>query len=316
LIHVLANALTPIFVGLLLGYLAGLWRMIDNRHVESLMSFVMSFAIPCSLFLAVAVTPFERLRGEAATALVLAMTFAVTYALSFLWSRKGRHLNVSDSSVVALTLAFPNAAAVGLPLLGSVFGSAAKVTVATSLAIGSITVSPMTLFILETTKGEAGDLALNKMMRPILHAIRKPVVWAPALGFLVSVLDITLPAFVRQTFGTLGSAADGAALVLTGLVVSAQRFSVAPSTLVAAFFKNILQPVLCLGFATLIGLPLVETRYVTLISAMPCGFFGLVFGQRIDVTPILASSGLIVSYVLAIATLTAWILILKSPGIL
>ena len=49
MITILANALVPIFAGLLLGYIAGLRNIVDNRNVKSLISFVMSFALPCSL---------------------------------------------------------------------------------------------------------------------------------------------------------------------------------------------------------------------------------------------------------------------------
>jgi predicted permease len=68
---VLADALVPIFAGLLLGYFAGLWHRMDNQNVRTLISFVMSFAIPCSLFLAIASTPRAALREQAAAGLAL-----------------------------------------------------------------------------------------------------------------------------------------------------------------------------------------------------------------------------------------------------
>jgi len=63
--------------------------------------------------------------------------------------------------------------------------------------------------------------------------------------------------------------------------------------------------------ARLMGLPIEEMRYATLISAMPCGFFGPVFGRRFGANPQLASSGLIASYLSSVATLPAWIAILN-----
>lgn len=115
--RILADALVPIFAGLLLGYIAGLNRAMDNENVKTLITFVMSFAIPCSLFLAVAGTPREALREQAAAALVLAIVYVVLYAVSFWWGRSREHLPPADNSVLALTLGFPNSAAVGLRLL-------------------------------------------------------------------------------------------------------------------------------------------------------------------------------------------------------
>jgi predicted permease len=108
----------------------------------------------------------------------------------------------------------------------------------------------------------------------------------------------------------MGSAADGAALVLTGLVVSAQVFQIRTSTFVSVFLKNALQPALAFAAAWSLNLPIEQIRYVTLIGAMPCGFFGVVFGKRFGSSPPLASSSLIASYVVGIPTLAAWIAII------
>src|SRR5580658_504602 len=316
---VLGDALVPIFAGLLLGYFAGLWRRMDNQNVRTLITFVMSFAIPCSLFLAIASTPRTALREQAAAGLVLAIVYAVLYAVSFVWTRFRENLNASDSSVVALTLGFPNSAAVGLPLLASVFGSRATVTVATSLAIGSITVSPITLAILERSRrGSAGvsgkSSALRQIALSLIHSCKRPIVWAPLLGLAFSCADLTLPSFIHRSLAVMGSAADGSALVLTGLVVSAQKFEIRGNTFIAVLLKNALQPAIALGICMLIHLNIEQTRYVTLISAMPCGFFGVVFGRDFDSNPKLASSGLIASYLVGVGSLAAWIVIVNHIG--
>jgi len=292
--------------------------------VRTLITFVMSFAIPCSLFLAIASTPRTALREQAAAGLVLAIVYAVLYAVSFVWTRSRENLNASDSSVVALTLGFPNSAAVGLPLLASVFGSRATVTVATSLAIGSITVSPITLAILERSRrGSAGvsgtglsgkSSALRQITLSLIHSCKRPIVWAPLLGLAFSCADLTLPSFIHRSLAVMGSAADGSALVLTGLVVSAQKFEIRGNTFIAVLLKNALQPAIALGICMLIHLNIEQTRYVTLISAMPCGFFGVVFGRDFDSNPKLASSGLIASYLVGVGSLAAWIVIVNHIG--
>jgi malonate transporter len=310
---ILADALVPIFAGLLLGYIAGLNRAMDNENVKTLITFVMSFAIPCSLFLAVAGTPREALREQAATALVLAIVYVVLYAGSFLWGRSREHLPPTDNSVLALTLGFPNTAAVGLPLLASVFGPQSTVAVATSIAVGSITISPITLAILEASRS-GGGLALKSIGLSLIRSCKKAIVWAPLLGLAFSVAGLKLPSFMNRSLAVMGSAADGSALVLTGLVVSAQKFKLGGNVFIAVLLKNAIQPALALGFAMLIHLSIEQMRYVTLIGAIPCGFFGVVFGKDFDSNPNLASSGLIASYVIGVGTLAAWIVIVNHLG--
>jgi malonate transporter len=307
---ILADALVPIFAGLLLGYIAGLRGAMDNKNVQTLITFVMSIAIPCSMFLSIVTTSRAALREQVPTALVLLIAYAVLYAGTYFWARYGADLHVSESSVVALTIAFPNSAAVGFPLLASVFGSRSAIAVATSLAIGSITISPITLAILEVNPdGSGGGFSLQRFITSIAHSFKRSIVWAPLLGLVISLAGLHLPSFVDRSLAVMGSAADGTALVLTGLVVSAQKFEIRGNTFVAVLLKNALQPAVALGFAMLIHLSIDQMRYVTLISAIPCGFFGVVFGKNFNSSPAVASSGLIASYALGIGTLAAWIVI-------
>ena len=57
MIDLLANSLVPIFVGLLFGYVAGMLKVVDNKNVKTLVSFLMTFALPCYLFVTMASTP-------------------------------------------------------------------------------------------------------------------------------------------------------------------------------------------------------------------------------------------------------------------
>jgi malonate transporter and related proteins len=311
MIKVIADALVPIFAGLLFGYIAGLRRIMDNQNVHNLIIFVMSFAVPCSLFLAIARTPRAALREQAGTVLVLTIAYSILYGLSFFWARSGEKLRASDSGVLALTISFPNVAAVGLPLLADVFGVKSLVTVATSIALGSVTISVVTLAFLEA---EGKAFSMREVGPALARAVKKPIVWAPLLGFVISCAALHLPSYVDRFLTVLASAAAGSALVLTGLVVSAQKFVLGAKTLIPVLLKNALQPALALGLAILLHLSLEQTRYVTLICAIPCGFFGLVFGKAFNSSPQLASSGLIASYVASVATLPVWIVIVNHLG--
>src|SRR5580704_3442064 len=100
MIKILADALVPIFVGLLLGYIAGLRGVMDNKNVKTLVTFVMSFAVPCALFLSIISAPRAALREEAPSALVFTLAYVLVYVLSFLWTTYGMNLQASDRSVV------------------------------------------------------------------------------------------------------------------------------------------------------------------------------------------------------------------------
>lgn len=305
---ILAFALIPIFFGLLLGYFAGIRKFVDARDAHTLVSFIMNFALPCSLFTAIAHTEPHMLRGKGNLVVALALVYLVIFSLTWFFDRRIFRSSPADSAVLALTISFPNATAVGIPLLEAIYGPSATAATALGIAIGAITISPLALAILEsgTLKGQAMSPAA-RVGNALWRAVKRPVVWAPLLGVLVAAFKVHLPDFANRSLSVMGNATAGGALFLTGLIVSAQRFTLDGRVIAAVVAKNLLQPALCLGVAWMMGLSLLDTRYAVLIAAIPCGFFGLVFGKGFNSSPLAASSSLVFSYVLGIATLAGWI---------
>jgi malonate transporter and related proteins len=311
MIELLANSLVPIFVGLLFGYVAGLRKVVDNKDVKTLVSFLMTFALPCYLFVTMASTPRELLWGQAKPALVFAIVYVALFIATFYVSRSLAKDTTANSAVLALTLGFPNAAAVGIPLLLAVYGPRASVTVAVALTVGAITITPIALAILKS--GASVDRTLSRaasIRAPLWSALKNPVFWAPVLGVFIAAINFHMPDYVEKGLTILGAATEGTALFVTGLIVSAQRFRMNWSVGWAVLAKNVIQPALCFAVVFPLAMPLQQIKYVVLLSAIPCGFFGILFGKGFNATPEVASSSLIASTVLGIFTLAGWIVLL------
>src|SRR6266404_1690800 len=312
MIDVLVISLVPVFVGLLLGYAAGLRKAVDNKNVKSLITFLMSFALPCLLFVTIAHTPLQLLWGQARAAMVLALVYVAVFVATYYASRNLGKDTAANSAVLALTVGFPNTAAVGIPLLRIVYGPQASVTVAIAVVVGSITITPITLAILESGTNAGRTLSHAARIRVSLwRALQRPVFWAPVLGVVASIVKFHMPIYVNTSLTIFGGATEGTAWFVTGLIASAQRVNLNRGVGWAVLGKNVIQPALCLAVAFLLGMPLEQTRYVVLLSALPGGFFGILFGKGFDATPELASSSLIASTVLGIFTLAGWIIFLS-----
>jgi malonate transporter and related proteins len=311
MIELLANSLVPIFVGLLFGYAAGARKVVDNKDVKTLVSFLMTFALPCYLFVTMASTPRRLLWGQAKPALVFAIVYVALFVATYYASRDLGKDTAANSAVLALTLGFPNAAAVGIPLLQAVYGPRASVSVAVALAVGAITITPFTVAILESGTSAGRTLSHAARIRLSLwSALKNPVFWAPVLGVVIAAVQFHMPVYVEKSLIILGAATEGTALFVTGLIVSAQRFTLNWSVGWAVLAKNVIQPALCFAVVFPLAMPLEQSRYVVLLSAIPCGFFGILFGEGFNATPDVASSSLIASTVLGIFTLTGWIVFL------
>src|SRR5271168_63569 len=205
--HVLLNALVPIFAVMGLGYFAGWIRDVDNHHVAELNALVMDFAVPAALFVATASASRHVLLTQWPLLLALVIPMLGVYALSYWMARRLFGLMPAPASVQALTVAFPNFAAAGLPLTAAVFEASQLLDVALGLALGAIILSPLTLSVLETSKSAAvGQVDRRTILSAIGKSLLRPVVLAPIVGIVFSLVAIRLPDFVSHAFQLIGQA--------------------------------------------------------------------------------------------------------------
>jgi malonate transporter len=304
------DSLVPVFFVLGLGYFAGLIKMVDNKDVSSINTMLMTFALPAALFAAIARTSAKVLVQQDRLVISLALAMVLIYAITWVLQRYVYHLGPGEAAVQSLTVAFANNVAVGIPLLSSFFGSEGLVAVAAGIGVGAIVISPVTLVVLESGTDKAKTMpAGERLLYATLQSCKRPVVWAPVAGMIFSLLRIPLPDLAFRMLNLIGVATAGVALFLTGLILSAQPFRLGGNAITGVVLKNIGQVALMVLIVRLIGTVPPATREAVLLSAVPAGFFGTVFGARYGVASIEASSTLIASTLFSAVTLPIVILL-------
>lgn len=303
---IILNALVPIFFVLALGYLAGRLKRVDNAHVGSLNTLVMEYALPASLFAATWHTPRQALLDQWSVVVVLSLGMLFIYAVAYGLQRRVFRLGAQEAAVQTLTIALPNYASAGLPLVLAVFGPSQVIVVAVSIACGSIVLSPLTLVLLEIGKpGDGGGSVLDHVWTALWHSLVKPIVSAPVAGVILSFTGVPLPAVLGSSLDLIGRAGGGVALFLTGLILSAQPFKLDANVLSGALLKNVLHPLIAVLLVKLLPMGPDLARAAILLSAIPSGFFGVLFGLPYGVNSREAGSTLMASNVLGILTLAA-----------
>jgi malonate transporter len=306
MVSIIANTLTPVFFILALGFFAGKRKIIDNQQVRSLNLFVMNFALPIALFKATSQTPRIKLLGEYNFVLVLVLTMWSVYAINYFIQAKVFGTTRGENSVRALTVALPNVTAIALPLLVSVLGQSILVDVAISICVGAVFLSPITLVILAATKASAQGLPVGKQMKDlVIHLLERPIVIGPFTGIIVALMGWHIPDIALNSCDLIGKASPGVALFLTGLVLSTQNIRFSPPVITSVLLKNFIQPFIAFGFVLALGLTGPSARAAVLIGAVPCGFFGILFGLSNDVKSEVAGASLLLSSILSIFTLSA-----------
>jgi len=292
-----------VFFVMILGFAAGLTKDIDNRNIGSLNALVMDFALPAALFTAMAQTPREAMIGQANLALALLLAMLIVFTAAFVIETRLFGTDRRESALSALTASAPNVGSAGLPVIAAVFSRSASVSVAVAVAIAGIVMTPLSLVLLEAAG--PGERSVSKIVR---GALVKPIVIAPVLGLLLSLGGISLPSLLDSGLTLVGQGASGAALFLTGLVLSAQPFRFNMNVGVGAVLKNIVQPALA-GALALLLLQGAEARVAVVLMAVPSGAFGVLFAIRYGVQSAQIGTTLIVSTVASALTVAASIVL-------
>ncbi|MCU5774510.1 AEC family transporter [Erwiniaceae bacterium BAC15a-03b] len=311
--YVIVHALAPIFIIMLLGFYAGKAKMVDNHNVSLLNIFVMDFALPAALFAATVQTPWSGIVQQWPLVVVLTLAMWITYGAIYLLCTKVFGKTPQDAAVLTLTVALPNYAALGLPILSSVLGdgSTTSLSVAVSIACGSVLMTPFCLLILEREKAlkAGGDAGSSLAMLPVLmwRSVTKPIVWGPLLGVVLSAFGLRMPELLLTSIKPLGLAATAAALFLTGVILSARQLKINRVVIIGSLVTMLVQPFIAWGLVLMLGIHGSLAITAILMVALSAGFFGVVFGNRFGVESPDAEATLLISSVLCIVTLPLFI---------
>jgi malonate transporter len=289
---VILPALVPIYFVLLLGFTAGKGGIVKSAHVAGLNAVVMSYALPASLLAATAATPRASMLEQWPLLVTLLVAMMLIYPLWYLLQRRVLRRSVSESAMQSLTVALPNYAGAGLPIVTALLGADHIVPVAVAIAAGSLFPSPITLALFELAKaaptansassGTPADRTGNvaRFVAAIARACLKPVVLAPAVGIVISLAGWRLPTLATLALRQMGQVAGGLALFVTGLILSMQRVRLNGNVLLATVVVTVIQPLLAFAVANALGAAPDVLKMSVLLAALPSGFFGILFGAN------------------------------------
>jgi predicted permease len=154
----------------------------------------------------------------------------------------------------------------------------------------------------------------NGITASLVSAVTKPIVLSPILAVAFVLTGIGLPDPLTRSFSLMGQVAGGAGLFLTGLILSAQKLGLGANAGIQTLLSNVAHPLLAGALAWLFALPPLTAREAIVLSALPVGFFGVLFGLRFNKSSEVAGTTLIASTVLSAATLAAAIYLTAGLG--
>jgi hypothetical protein len=308
-------SLTPVFLLIGVGFMAGRAGWIRAEAVKDLSNLVFLLLIPALLFRTMSGVHMEQLDLRPIAAYFVAALGLLAALVGWL----GLH---PRGVVTALAGVFSNMVMIGITLVELAYGQQGLVTLLTLVSVHALVLLTVATVVLEVAVAKEAA-ALSPAVAPVtavprwrmllvqsarvargalIHPIPLPIL----CGLLFAQTGWVLPPVVDKPLQLLGNAFGPMALVLVGVTLA--RTPVGAhwrGALGVSLSKNLVLPLLVGVSAWAFGISGLPMTVMVVAAALPIGANVFLFSQRYNVAHDLVTASLGVSTVLAMLTLSA-----------
>jgi malonate transporter and related proteins len=311
-----ANALLPVVLTLLLGYIAGWHHDADAKFAAVLNNITLQYALPLALFTGTVSNNREQLMEEQPLAITLIVGLVAPYVITLLLARFVFRRDLAQSTMWALVLGSPSTSFTGLPILSAVVGSKGPVAVAVAGLVANTLITPATLVLLSiatakpTAHGQSSDYSTG--LGPILRrSLLQPIVIAPLVAILFVMKGLHVPQSLTHSMNLLGAASAGMSLFASGIVLQAQKPKLTWPVTILSLARTVVVPALTLLALTRLAVPPDIRQQAVIALGTPAGTVQIIFSVRYCVAERENASLLLFTNLASLATLATFISLLQ-----
>ena len=308
------NVTMPIFLVMVIGWFLKQIGMLNDDFVKVCNKFNFKVTLPFLLFRDISGVD---IRAVFDLPYVLFCALATTGCFWLLWG--GAKLFIKDKSIVGafVQASFRSSAAVmGLAFIQNIYGQSAMGPL---MIIGAVPLYNIYSVIVLTFEGESpdGKRDTGKIKTACINIIKNPIIIAIVLGLIVSLCNIQFPTIINTTVNNMAQMATPLALVAMGAGFEGRKaLGKVKPTLVAAFIKLVAQAAIFLPVAVLMGFNGEKLIALVVMLAAPTTPSCYIMAKNMGNDGILTASTVVVTTLLAAFTLTGWIYLLKTLGLI
>ncbi|GBQ26761.1 transporter [Gluconacetobacter sacchari DSM 12717] len=305
------EALLPIIVTLLLGYVAGWHRNFSGDQAAILNRMVMLYALPLNLFAGILSTPRDQVLSAGPLLFVISLGMIGSYAVVLGCSRYLFHRTIGVAALQALAISGPAVPFVGVPVLGHIFGPSSAVPIAIASLLMNLVQVPLTLVLLnaDAQAGQPGAAqpADANILGHVSRACKEPVVWAPLAALLLVLAGLSLPRTFQGSLTLLGQSTGGVALFASGIILFSRQVTCTAQVMRAVIAKNIVMPAVTWGTALVLGLSSALTQESVVTMAIPTASIAVMLAVQYRTAEREMASVLFFTTILSIFTMGGFI---------
>ena len=308
---VLLNVAFPIFAVILVGYLAGRWRILGAEATGALNAFVSYFALPVLFFGTLARTPVKDVLDPA---LIVGFGLAViaTFVLGMLACRVVAKGGLAAMSLQGIAASWGNVGYMGVPLCLAAFGEAGLPPAMLTVIVTAVVAMVFGVMLIELEVAAAHG-PLKTFLRAAWNVARNPLPLSIAFGLLWSGVGLPMPTPVEKWIDLLGAAAAPCALFAIGLFLSDKsvRSGLLEAGLVTAI-KLLVQPLAAMAvLPSFVDLGSVQGQVALLMAATPTAANAFVLAKQFDISVEQNSAAVLLSTAFSVVTVSALLVWLR-----
>jgi predicted permease len=286
---------------IVLGFIAGKRGRLNHSDSLLISRLVLGWIFPALLLVGMASTPRSQLFDfRLIVATFIGIMGMYTFALAIGW---WRYRELRAATLKGFVNGYPDAAFMGIPILQAMFGPGSIYSVLILNLIASLFMIPLTTMLLTVASGQGSGT--QAFLTSIKSAVRRPLMWAPALGILCSLMQIKFPPVLAEAFNLLGKATPGVSLLCLGLIMSSVKLKLSNEVWANLGLKLLIHPLLMFAATVLLGVHGLYAQQMILLCALPSATIPAMFANEAGAYQSEAATSILVSTVLSIITFSA-----------
>ena len=304
------NATVPIFLLMILGFLLKKLGVIDDVFASKMNKFVFLIPLPVLLFEDLSTVDFAQVWNMKFVLFCFVVTLVciiLAALVSFLWHDKsiqGEFIQASYRSSAAL---------LGIAFIQNIYGNAGM---APLMIIGSVPLyNIMAVVVLSFFKPDRKKLDKEVWKTTLKGIITNPIILGIAAGLLWSALRLPMPSILEKTVSDIGAVATPLGLMAMGASFDLKKaFGKVKPAAVASVMKLVLFAAFFLPLAVWMGFRREELVAILVMLSSATTVSCYVMARNMGHEGVLTSSVVMLTTLFSAFTMTGWLYILRSMG--
>lgn len=308
------NVTVPIFLVMVLGWALKQKGMLNDNFVTVANKFNFTVTLPCVLFRDISTVDIY---GTFDLKYVLFCAIVSSICAWGIWGLTKLFMKEKSMRGAFVQASFRSSAAVmGLAFIDNIYGSSAM---GPMMIIGAVPLYNIYSVIVLTFEGEqtGSKKDTSKIKQALVNIAKNPIIIAIFLGIIAALLKLDFPVMIDKTVDNVAKMATPLALVAMGAGFKGKEaLAKMKPTLVAAFIKLIGLAAVFVPVAVKMGFTGEKLVAILIMLASPATPSCYIMAKNMNNDGDLTASIVVSTTLLAAFTLTGWVFILKTLGLI